>query len=591
MSQQNNTNAFDDLNLVRVVDPTMDLESISRRFYQIYEGAVNVSYENINPDGSVSNSQLTFSANPPSPDVVVDRSIYIEFEADITFRGVSAGAGIELLQASGTKTAPGVSAGTANYDAIRANPFQKSLNNCEVQLNNDRITQNINQYVRCFERYSNDNINQNIYNSMTASYPDMAQEYADLDGETLSELRSYGSQSVNGTCPRGGFTGVKILRNDSTGVDDTAIVRIRVISPLYLSPFKFSESQGQLAGLIGIQNMKITLSLGGRGNGPLAGLASSLWSHSTASPSVFNNVDVNVVNAKCLVKYYSPNETAIQVKKNYYSYYEPTLYPTQQSVSVLPDNTITISMNNVQLNSIPNRLILFVSEQDSNNDITKTDTYFSIENVSISFANRDNILANATQSQLYEIAKKNNCNLSWTQFSDKVGSVLALDFGQDICLNETLMSPGLRGNFNLRVTVNCRNLKKVAVVPTLNCLVISEGVMLIDRSTGSSGQVTRNIGVLDKQEVLDSKLEESFPYYSTGSIYGGNFLSSLRKFGQTLKKLVRPTISAAQKIVPAIAPQYSGLVGAADEVAKTFGLGLIGGKRLTRKQLARMLEN
>lgn len=576
------------LNIARVIDSRTDLNSRDRRTYNVFDGPQDITYVRIQPNGGVNNSVMNYTLNPPSNKTFIDRRIYTDNTIDITFTGQSNGVGIELLQMAGCENvAVGVSSGNAYYDAPRCQPWANAMSNVEIQIANDRVTQNLNQYFRAFTRYNRTTHYEDVIAGMSPNMTDQSLEYSDLDGFSRSELRGYGDNANQ--CPRGGFVGCQILRNDSTGLaGDIAIVRMRIIEPIYLSPLIW-EGSNQDVGFIGANTLELKINIGGRGNGVLGGLVGSLWSHSSLG-STYTSAVANVVDSQVLISYLTPDILQNIPSTNFYSYQEPVLYPTHTTVPIVPNNVVTVSMNNVQLNSIPSRLYLYVSENDQFYNMLKTDTYFSIENVQISFDNRDTILANATQLHLYNIATKNGCNLSWTQFTKKIGSVLALDFGEDIPLR-TGQAVGLRGSYNLRVTITARNNYNVNVTPTFHCLVISEGVMIID-----NGQVTRNVGILDEMDIINSKNIPANSYSPSGSVYGGNFFSNIRdRIGNAIKTYTRPIINMAKRVIPVVAPQYAPLVDSADNIAKMFGLGLkgqglVGGRNLTRAQLSRMLH-
>ncbi len=574
------------LNLIRSIDPRTDLNSYARRTYSVFDGGVDVGFQRLQADGGVSNTQLSYTMNPPSPNVFVHRRLLHTVEFELTFFGTSAGVGIPLLQSAGAQAGViGVNVGTQYYDAPRAYPLANVTTNCSITLNNDQIPQNLNQYFRVLPRYNNLIHNQDITHSTTPTMLDQSQDYSDLDGFARDPLRGYGDNVLQ--CPRGSFVGYKIMLNTGTGTPaDTAIVRLRVTEPVFLSPFLWEDGDDG-TGLIGVQNMKYSITLGGRGLGALGGLAAGLWSHSPLG-SVLSSCNVNVVDSEMLLTYTTPDPTQIIPKLNMYPYYQPFLYPTQTNVPVAPGVLTTIAMNNVQLNSIPTRIYLYVCENDNLNSMLKSDVYFGIENVSISFDNRDNLISNANPEQLYQMAVKNGTNLSWIQWTKECGGVLALEFGQDIPLRLG-QAVGLRGTYNLRVIVQARNLKSSSVTPSFNCLVMSEGILTIDNM-----HVDRKVGILDQQDVYDVKSMPSEVYHSSGSVYGGNFLTGLKRFAtgvyQGVKKYARPVINAAKRIVPALAPQFMPYVDKVDEVARAVGLGLVGGKKLNRKQLIKMLE-
>jgi hypothetical protein len=51
----------------------------------------------------------------------------VEITFDLTFTGVSAGAGIRLLQMAGCRSSTGANVGTQNLDAPRAFPIANAL--------------------------------------------------------------------------------------------------------------------------------------------------------------------------------------------------------------------------------------------------------------------------------------------------------------------------------------------------------------------------------------------------------------------------------------------------------------------------------
>lgn len=570
------------LNFVRAIDPRIDAGSYDRRTYSVFAGGRTTSYQRIQPDGGVSDSILNFTVNVPSPTVFVNRRPMLEMAFDLTFTGVSAGAGIPLLQCAGASSSTGALLGTQFHDAPRAFPLAQAMSNLTLIINNDSMTQNLNQYIRALPRYSLDAVSEDINYGLTPSMLDQSQDYADLDGFARDPLRGYGDNPLQ--VPRGGFVGVDIIQNDSTGVADTAVVRITCSEHFFLSPLVF-EADAQDCGLYGVNDLQLQIALGGRGNGALAGLVSSLWSHSPASGSVINTAVANVVTANVLFSFITPGIDQVVPPVAFYPYTEPKLYPTQTSVAIAPGALTTIQQNNINIGSIPTSVYLFVSERDQDHDFTKSDTFFGIENVSISFDNRDNLLANATSQDLYNIAKKNNTNISWTQWNSAVGSVLRLDFGEDITLAED-QAVGLRGTFNFRATVQCRNLRGGAVTPTLQCVMISEGVMVIQDQ-----RTSRSVGLFNKEDLAVEMPEVT--YHAPGTMMGGNFWQKLRDAGRQgisfIKRYARPAIETARKVVGSVAPQYQGLVDQASDVASAFGLGLVGGRNVSRAELQRML--
>ena len=219
-------------------------------------------------------------------------------------------------------------------------------------------------------------------------------------------------------------------------------------------------------------------------------------------------------------------------------------------------------MNNVQLNAVPNRAYLFVSERDQDVNITSTDTYFQIQRLNLTYNNQDGIFSNMTIYDLYQMYLRNGGNMSFPQWSQYCGSVACFSFGLDVPL-DALSAPGLRSSQNFSLQVQVQNVSDRPIVPTLNCLVVQEGVMFIN---GQS--INRSVGVLDPSDILHSKEEKAISYKPSQNIWGSGFWDDV---GDFFKKLVRPAINVAEKIVPS---QFQPLVQGASEVARSYGLGL-----------------
>lgn len=567
---------------IRVIDPRVDINNTRNKTYGILSGGSQQTWEPF-VSQSFSDSQISWSCPTPSKDVYVNRRVYIRMKFLLTFRGTSAGAGIPLLQAVGLPTLPGVNPGAFTFDAPRCNPLSQAFSTFAVQMNNDNISSNVNTYSRVFQRFNRTIDEENLDLSMTPSMADKAQSYDDLQGFALNPLAQYGDNVVE--TPRGGFAGAVITRNDGTGTPaDVATVELTVTEPIWLSPFTFGRGQEDVA-LINIVNINLTATLGGRGNGALTGLCSALWSHAPAGSALTSAV-ASVVEGTALFNYISPPAGQSIPQSIVYSYFEPTLYPTASSAPVAAGASTTLTLNNIQLQSVPNRMYIWASERDQDVDITTTDTYFKITGLNITYGNQTGILSNMSEQDLYQMYLRNGGNSSFTQFVRHIGSVMCVSFGMDIPL-EPMMAPSVRAQQNLRMQVNCTNIGPAAVIPTLNVLVIQEGTMTI-----MNGSVTRSVGVLDKQQVLNSLAGPAISFHPSDNIYGSSFW---KDFGRIAKKLARPLIDIGTQAAAKFAPELLPVAAGADALASAFGMGMKrrgkrGGAVLTNRDMEKILS-
>ena len=589
------------LDTVRVVDPRCDLNSAARRTYKIIDGPQDVSYVRISADGGAS-TNMTFTVNPPSTRVLVNRHMLLQTKFTLTFTGVATANAQRLINAAGL---PG-GTGQLKCDGPRAYPLANAIRSLQVTLNNDRMTQSVNRYWRAMTRYANSFDQQNLDQSTTPTFLDQTQQYAD-GGNGSGSRAPLGDYTDNLVVPpRGGWVDCNIVANPAgnTGANLVAVVELTCAEPIWLSPFQY-QRQNQSTGLIGVQNMTIQVDLGGRsaggpGNGsvpiasPVGGLAAALWSHDQAGfPGVDDPVEgvtVVVNEAFILASYLTPDMLTVIPPVNSYPYYEPQVYSPAVLGATPAGGSTILNMNAVQLNSIPSRVYVFVTRADTDMRFTDTDTYAALQNVNISFDNRDSILSNATSYDLYQIAVKNGTNLSWPQWSSKVGGVLALDFGEDIPLRSN-QAPSLRGSYNLSMRVEAKNVSNVPQNLQLTVVVVSVGVITI-----ANQNVVRSVGVLTTDDVLASKAQDALPWSPSGDIYGGaGVMDTIKSLFGKFMRFAKPAAGMAAKVLPMVAPEFAPYATGAQSILNTIGdltgTGLVGGKKVSRAYLKKMLKN
>jgi hypothetical protein len=628
----------------RVIDTRTDVNSYARRTYQIFDGPQDSGYVKFHPNGANggangAGNQINFTLNPPSTRVFVNRRVVLEAKFIVEITGIPQTTGADgvtktnaangylinmkqsgAIGADRPFLAPTVDPGTELGADVgtcgpRAYPLANATQSLQVNINNDQLSQNLGQYWRATTRYANSLGQSEIDQGSTATMLDMAQSYAQTKGNALSPFMKRGSNPLQTS--RTGIYEVKVLANPKwvSGAAVTARLEFTVREPLYLSPFLFQRG-AQDTGLIGVQTLGLQLQLGGRGGGSLADaifcLDSSAYSDTTTVTAVTQEV-------YCYMNFLTPDALQVIPDVNNYPYYEPVLYTTTNNAPIAAGD-VTVHeavMNNIQLNSIPQRLLIFIDEPDSAARAIKSDTYAAIENINISFDNRDSLLAAAQPIDLYNIAAKNNTNLTWAEWSRDCGSVLCLNFGEDIPLRAN-QAVGLRGSYNLRMTVRFRNVKsgnyseggQAFPLPmagyTLSVVVFSVGVMTIAQQN-----VVRTTGILTNEDVLRSKEQPATPYVNTGDIYGGGWFDD---FARGFMSVMRPAASIASKILPMLAPETAPFVGAFNSIinpeqpagpgntglVRSFGNGLVGGnvsggrlvggKKVTRAQLAKMMR-
>ena len=562
------SNSVVPLKIVQTLDPVTRINS--ERSFAVFKGGDRVTYKPVCTT-SYTNSTFQFSAPPPSPGTIVDRKILLKVPVTIDFVGTSTGS---LLN--------------ENFDSFAAYPLSNAMNTLAVSINNTSISINMSDVINPLLRYNTDSGLKDREYSTTPSMLDQKQRLrGDKDGNR-NPLAPYNS-SFHQT--RGGFP-FKIISNGATSAQITA----DLAELLYLSPLSFGKFDH--AGFIGVQNMDFNITFNND-------LGNRMWSHGSGGPATLTSVTVNFGQPCLLFKYITPNVTEPIPRSAVYDYYSVNRYPTTQPLvpALAPNISTTIQSQNIQLQSIPRRLYIFARK--ANRTFNDPDAYLAIENISVNWNNNSGLLSSASKEDLYQISVDNGCDLSWSQwsggpiynadFSDQegsVGSILALEMGKDICLNPD-ECPGQLGTYQLQLNVGVKNVNQVDSLDsvTLFLIVVSEGAFTILDNNAVS-----QIGVVTKKDVINSKDAPMIDYEELNYLYGGNFFSGLKDFASRIWSGIKkalPYVSQGVKTAAQILPML-GLGKEEEEYIKEMleerGSGVVGGKRMTRRQLRRRLQ-
>ena len=206
-------------------------------------------------------------------------------------------------------------------------------------------------------------------------------------------------------------------------------------------------------------------------------------------------------------------------------------------------------------------LYVYARAQDTDLNSYTSDTYAVITNLIINWQGRQ-LLSTATPTDLYELSVRNGLNLSYTEFSNHVGSPIRVQFGRDIGLN-SLQAPSLLDRSTLSITATIANSNPASVNYVLYCIVIESGVASI-----IEGHVIRQTGILSQQDVLDSDAAPLVPDFTRSNVFGSSFFSDLLNG-------VKQGINGVVDLVPTGIKVFN----TAKTLAPLLGLGMSGGKR------------
>jgi hypothetical protein len=461
-----------------------------------------------------------------------------------TFVGRSAGAGIPLIQIKGANASPGVPTGTLNELSPRQFPLAQVLSSFQCQIENDTPSTNVNQYFpQCFSRFFNDKQSQDMYSC--PAMLDVTQNYNDLPiGSAVDPLNDWINNSAQRTRGGGAISSLKVLRNDSTGVQgDTAVIEFTTNEPFYLSPFLYSADRRQARNatpLIGLQTLIINATLGAQNSVLGHDALSRIWSFNPGSLSTLSSVSTNVDDVSANMSYYQRPLTYPLLDRYSWPYHEMLQLPTLLRSTTAPNGIVNIQMNTTKLSAVPSSLFIFVARDPATQSISTTDTAFLIDNLSITFNGRDGILSSATSDQLYNISNINGLVDNYQSWQKNAGSFLRLKFGQDINLPPNL-APGVSGNFDLSMTVRAININQLeSIIPQLNVIVQYEGIY-----SQNNGQWSRSIAPISQRDVLLLQQDQSgFRTYDASEMLNGG--SIFKKAAHALLSNI-PYVSTAMR--------------------------------------------
>ena len=526
-----------------VIDPRVDIKP---RKEVVLTGSEVISYQQFQPN-QVSNSSVQISCDPPSREIGVGRMPLVNATYSVTL-SISGSTG-------GSPTIP-FPDGTLG---VRCNPYASTVSSQQISINNDIYAVSpLNQWVNALAHYLNDyNERYTVYSS-SGSMLDQAQNYSDTFGTNRNPLVSASNNSYDQT--RNDYWAGKgiIISNVSGNTKGSSSVTftVNVTEPLmYLSPLSMGKHGYFDNALFGVDKMSYSATY--------ASLARILSIDTSNIGCTISNTTVNLSSLQLLFTYFKPRQDAQIPRTIQYPYYSMVLYQTQSSIaSVTPNLAIDITSNNIQLIGVPRKLYVWVSRPDkdfeSSDGFKYTNTFFSINSVTLTW-NTNQFLASCSKQDLYNISVKNRNRLTYSQWSDKMGSVICLDLAEDVGLPAG-EAVGLNETVQMNLKVNATNTNQSLTItnPQLNILVVYDGIMTI-----GNGFASRNINNLNRSQILNAEIDPNLSYNQLQHMFGGNFFtdvghfftrtvpSALKKARDFVRPVATPVLNAVSGLVPA----------------------------------------
>ena len=462
---------------------------------------------------------ITFTLTPPSLDAVLSKNIFMEFTFEVTLTGTAGSSGYIYNK---------------DFDAPRFMPIAQCTSSIQVQLNNENLNLNTYQFLNPLLNLNTTQEELNSYCSIFPSMRDNMQNYNDcydqpsLKGIVNNPLTTWGQAPANIIQPRGAWK-VSVVSNPLVGNGNpgVAVVRFTSREPLILAPFLLNNFG---PGIVGISGMIITLNF-------TSSLA-RVWSHNNenSASSVLNAMNAATPGVRVtIVENPAIHNTWISLPEDYpvpattmQKFSTVNYYPTNIPGAVASNTTREFTSQNISLDSTPTRAIVVVMPiQDEITPYT-SDSFGSIEQVSINFDNNTGINASCSTVDLFLQAKRNGYLGTYFDWTEGVGSVYPIDFGINCPINSTTSAAGAQGKVNLQVFVKVRNINQTkAVTFNLVIVTINNGLLI-----NNMGNLQQKNSILTQADVIKAR---QIPYVSNketaevsksffgGSLSGGAF--------------------------------------------------------------------
>lgn len=598
-----------ELEKVLVIDPQTNVEETYKTKEVVYKSNVNKSLYKYNAD-SYSNTNIIFNnITPPSLNTVIPRNFRIQYQLTVGIAGNGArptaypyavyGSAASLAGApQGSAVGNVILANGAQYNTtLSDSPLQASCTAIELRINGSSTSVSPNDWVMLYSHM----VDMNDLNGDLSVLPhqkDTSAAYLGwaVDGvlATIDNRSVFAPYGANTTYPSNTSVVWKLQTLGVVGNQWTDIYTVDIEEELYLSPAVWGELQEKVAGFSNINNFTLNFRMNNlaRGirvvNAVTAAGAGTLAGPNGNFPAGITGVSVSILSAPQLNLTYITPDPVLAAKMPSvlamdYSYIQPfiTSFGIQLNAANYTAIGGVVNFNSVRLPSIPKRLMIYAKPakalfNTAQYNSTIADVFLNIQNISLTFNNRINLLNTETPFTLYQKSVANGLKDTWYDWNYGGGSIMIIDVAKDLGLeaDECTGQSNKYSTLQLNATFSASNLMAAGLTQAHPCmsatnwdyyiLVESPGKAFITPSdcqfvlTGpSSAEVLALTSTMDKvadQSDLESK-----------QVGGGAFgIGKLFKSGLNLVKNINPD-------------QVASGVKAVQNAMGAMGLGVAGG--------------
>jgi len=528
--------------------------------YAVKSGASSTTYQSF-PASSPSNSSVTFSIQVPSENIIVSRDVLITTGLSFT---VNIGAGVAVGESA------------FDYgllDALQSFPFASIISTAQATINNTTVSVSLQDILPSLMKMT-DEADVMRYNAMTPTMTDRNflrfEDQADpaTNSNVLGSILNASYDTA--LLPRGAHPcKIQIDRYDNgvyadhskvstSAVRDTWKVSVQTIvtEPIFLSPFIFGKPSHNCQGLLGVNNMSLSFNIDStlkriwsatpKGTSVVS-ISAGIAPHGlTANPNLFTNttqvgLTYQPSTPTLLLKFLSSQPSQMIKSKNVVPYmdYPRFLTGSANTGTIASGASATLTASNVQLNQIPDLIIINVRKPMSSLGPTDTNSFLKINSISLNLNNQSGLLSSASSYDLWRMSSRNGSNQSFLEFNGSCmgnnsdgdgtsvatsGSLLIIDPVYDLSLPDYISS-GSSGQYNLQFSINVSNQYLTGIAPEIVTICCNSGVIVTNQ-----GATQTYTGLLTKSMVLDAKQTKGMSSGINDRMVGGKMLNrGLRK--------------------------------------------------------------
>jgi hypothetical protein len=201
--------------------------------------------------------------------------------------------------------------------------------------------------------------------------------------------------------------------------------------------------------------------------------------------------------------------------------YPRYLSNSTSTVAIAAFGTSSLTSQSIQLNQIPELILICARVPMSLQTIANTSSFLTIRGIRVTFNNASGLLATATQQDLYNMSAKNGSSQSFYEFGGNAytnntlgdlvgnisttGSMLVLDPSYDFSLPSYLSASSL-GQYQFQFNLDILNQFPFAITPEIVIITLNSGIFCTQ--SGTSQIFT---GLLTKEMVLSTKEQNPVP--------------------------------------------------------------------------------